>query len=284
MNLYISIMNEVIHYIEDNIHEPLTLQSIAKQFYLSEYHFSRLFKMITGISLKQYVTGRKLAGASESLKAPDSTVIGVALDYGFEYPEVFSRAFKKQYSISPSMYKDGSRNIVTMPVFSVVDRDFSNTKGTVALKETVIYLQELKLQGVSIEINENDEKFDRILDTAGGSFVLEYGDCFKEGKFYSAVNCHEDDSGEYTVFLGSLMKQEYQEEKLSIRKVPAGWYACFHYHGDMLAMRNTFVEDLYRWIIIKEMELEQNGVGMLNIYDKLDICNVQILVPVKKPK
>jgi AraC-like DNA-binding protein len=67
-------MNQVLDYIEDNLHEPLTLQDIAKQFYLSEFHFSRLFKMLTGVNLKPYITGRKLTMASKSLRASDNTV------------------------------------------------------------------------------------------------------------------------------------------------------------------------------------------------------------------
>ena len=284
MNLYISVMNEAVHYIEENINKPLTLQNMAKQFYLSEFHFSRLFKMITGVNLKYYITGRKLTRASESLKERDSTVIKVALDYGYEYPEVFSRAFKKQFGVSPSLYKNGMHEISAVPIASVVIRDFSNIKGTVAVKETSVELQELWLQGISIDINENDEEFNSILDSVGSTFMREYAEGFEDGKLFSTVNCHEDDSGEYTVFWGSHIKPEYQKGKLITRKIPAGWYACFRYYGDMLTMRTTFIEDLYRWIIIKEVELEQNGIGMLNIYDKQDIRRVQILVPIKKPK
>lgn len=68
MNLYVRTINNVIEHIEQNISENLTLQSLSQHFYLSEFHFSRLFKMITGTSLKQYILGRKLALAAEKLR------------------------------------------------------------------------------------------------------------------------------------------------------------------------------------------------------------------------
>lgn len=284
MNLYIRMVNEVIDYIEKNINQTLTLQGIAEKFYVSEFHFSRLFKIITGINLKQYILGRKLTVASQSLKTQDNTVTGVALDYGFEYPEVFSRAFKKQFGISPSLYKNGSYTIEEITKAEVVERNISNIKGTFTIKENYIYLDGFHLEGVFIEVNERSSDFDTNLDTTGSNFLNTYLDYFEDKNLYSVVNCHEDDSGEYTVFFGAKLSPDNHIGKLDSRIIPAGWYACFKYYGNMLDMRTTFVDDFYRWIMIKEIELCANGIGMINQYDRQDVNNVQILIPVKKPK
>jgi len=59
----------------------------------------------------------------------------------------------------------------------------------------------------------------------------------------------------------------------------------FNYQGDMFNIREAFIDDLYRWIMVKEAELNPNGVGMLNIYENSYPRNnsVQILIPVKRP-
>ncbi len=281
MNLYIRLMNEVIDYIEENIVKSLTLQDISEKFYLSEFHFSRMFKILTGISLKHYINGRRLTLAAESLKVQGNTVTKTAFDYGFEYPEVFSRAFKRQFSISPSVYMRGNHIIERVAKASVIERDITNAKGSFTIKENNLYLDDIELYGTSVEVNENHSDFNDILNSYGSNFLKMNLDYMGDYKLYAAVNCHEDESGAYTVFYGAhFLDQCKRKHNFEKRIIPAGWYACFQYYGDMLDIRNTFVDDLYRWIMIRDIELNSNGIGMLNIFDVNDIYDVQILIPI----
>jgi len=66
------------------------------------------------------------------------------------------------------------------------------------------------------------------------------------------------------VFYGGELANGDKDCDLMIRSIPAGWYACFAYHGEMLDMRKTFNDDFYRWMLIKEIEPCPNGIGMLN--------------------
>lgn len=86
MNLYVSVINEIIDYIEYNISESLQLTDLSTQAGISDFHFNRIFKTVTGITLKQYVLGRKLSKALEQLLSTDKSVIEIAMDVGFEYP------------------------------------------------------------------------------------------------------------------------------------------------------------------------------------------------------
>ena len=286
MNLYIHTINNVIEYIEQNISERLTLQSIAQQFYLSEFHFSRLFKIVTGTSVKQYILGRKLALAAEKLKDSKNTITDVVYELGFEYPEVFSRNFKKWFGVAPAIYRYGHYEITPMAKAFVVDRDIMIFQGVFALKETYTYFDEQNLYGVFIEVDENATNFNYMLQSTGENFLMDkrYYGCLKEDYFYTVVNCYGDDSGKYSVFYGGQLKDCNKDCDLKIRNIPAGWYANFTYHGEILDMLQTYNNDFYRWMIIKEIEPCPNGIGMLNIYDGQDMKNVRILVPVKQPK
>lgn len=283
MNSYVTLINEVIEYIENNINDPLPVQEIAKKFYLSEFHFSRIFKIMIGCSIKQYVQGRKLSLVAEKLKASDCTVTMAAMDYGYESPEVLSRAFKKQFGIAPIVYRKGLMPISMVEKANVVVRDITNLKGSFALKSSFLYLECSDIYGVYTEVNENNSDFEHKLNGAGSNFALRYSENLTEGKLYSVVNCHEDESGKYTVFFGGCVSDKVRGKRLKPRNIPEGWYACFHYYGDMLRIRNTFVEDLYRWIMLKEIGLSNNGIGMLNIFNLNDTNDVSILVPIKAP-
>lgn len=286
MNLYVRTINDVIEHIEENIFEHLTLQSVSQQFHLSEFHFSRLFKMITGTSVKKYILGRKLALAADKLKDPQNTITNIAYDLGFAYPEVFSRDFKKWFGVTPAVYRNGHHDITPMPKAFVIDRDIMNFKGVLALKETYTYLDEQNFYGIFLEVDENSGDFHYMLQSTGESFLTDsrYVGCLKGHYFYTVVNCYGDDSGRYSVFYGGELANSDKDCNLKIRNIPAGWYACFVYQGEMLDMRMTFNEDFYRWMLIKEIEPCPNGIGMLSMYERQDMLNIRILVPVKQPK
>ncbi len=170
---------------------------------------------------------------------------------------------------------------------SVVERDIVNYQGVLTLKGTFVYLEELCLEGVSLEVNVHHSSFEPLMKSTGEQFLMESQKAggFKNDNFYTVVNRHDEDNGEYTVFFGMEAEPGPREIEFLNRKVPSGWYAVFSYHGDMFDIRETFTDDLYRWIMVKEVELNPNGIGMLYIYesDYPQTLDVKILVPVKNP-
>lgn len=287
MNYYVELINRTIDYIEANIGEPLTLEGISRQFCISEFHFNRMFRTVVGKTLKQYILGRKLARAFESLTVTDRPVIDIAYDFGFEYPEVFSRAFKKHFGVSPNNCRNDKPDIDLVKKAVVVERDIVNFRGSLALKGTFEYIEEFNLEGVYTEVDVNADEFEIALKTIGDDFLRESQKAYwlKQERLYAAVSCHGEDNGEYTVFYGLEVKSVNQNTPYYTFTVPEGWYARFIYRGDMFDIREAFVDDLYRWIMIRDIQLNPNGVGMLDIFEKdyADTGNVQIFVPVKQP-
>lgn len=288
MNLYCDLINDTIDYIEENISEQMALEDISKQFCISEYHFNRLFKTVVGKSLKQYILGRKLTLALERLRTSGDSIINIAYDFGFEYPEVFSRAFKKQFGIAPLIYRNQKVGVELVEKAKVVEREIVNYQGVLTVKGFFVYLENLYLKGRFVEVNESSEDFKFLLQSTGEGFLCASQDVdyFKQEMFYCVVNCHGEDNGLYTVFYGKETTVDVDNNCFESRQVPEGWYVCFSYHGDMFEIREAFIDDLYRWIMVKEIEFNSNGVGMLNVFEKdyLQTQDVQILVPIKNPK
>lgn len=285
MNYYVDIINKAIDYIEDNIGAPLSLEEVAGRFCISEFHFNRMFRTVAGRTLKQYILGRKLARAYERLIGTKEPVIDIAYDFGFEYPEVFSRAFKKQFGVSPNGCRSGGHGAELVAKAVVVERDIANYQGSLALKGRLECLQELQLEGIYTEVDTGADDFEAKLRETGAAFMdkASKADWLNRERLYATVSCHGEDNGEYTVFYGLERKRDNSSTPYSRRTVPAGWYAGFSYRGDMLDIRETFVDDLYRWIMVREIQLEPNGIGMLDIFeeDYYETGNVKIYVPVK---
>jgi AraC family transcriptional regulator len=285
MNFYVDLIGSTIEYIEEKINEKLSLEDVSKNFCISEFHFNRMFKAVTGKTLKQYILGRKLSLAYEKLSTTDKSVIDVAFDFGFEYPEVFSRAFKKQFGISPSSCRSGIVNTKLVDRAVVVDRDIVNYKGSLTLKGSIRHMDELSLAGICFETDINSTGFEHLMKSKWDEFLMQLDktSCLSHERLYSAVNCSGEDNGEYIVFYGFEGEVNCQRVFM-MRTIPEGQYASFIYKGSMLDIRETFVDDLYRWIMVQEIELNSNGIGMLDIYEKdyLRTGNVEILVPVKE--
>jgi AraC family transcriptional regulator len=246
-----------------------------------------MFKTVTGITLKQYILGRKLTKAMEQLKSTTQPIIDIALDLGFEYPEVFSRAFKKQFGLSPACFREGQSSLKGIQKVSIVERDIINYRGVLALKGSTILLDDLMLKGISLSANTYTSDFEQNLRSKTEGFIMDSAVdiSLAQDTFYTVVSCNGEDNEEYTVFCGRKPVGVSQTMCLQERIVPHGWYVSFKYQGDMFNIREAFIDDLYRWIMVKEAELNPNGIGMLNIYENSYPQNssVQILIPVKRP-
>ena len=97
--------------------EALTLSSLAQEFGYSEYHFSRKFRELSGIQLRDYLRYRKLALAAKRVRDSGDSLLDIALDNGFSSHEAFTRAFKEAYGITPSEYR---QNPVPLALHTVI--------------------------------------------------------------------------------------------------------------------------------------------------------------------
>ena len=94
-----------IDYIEDNLTEPLEIETLAQVASLSVFYYQRLFTRLVKLSVREYIKLRRLARGALLLKNQKKRVIDVAFEVGFSSHAVFSRTFKTVYRISPSLYQ-----------------------------------------------------------------------------------------------------------------------------------------------------------------------------------
>lgn len=105
MNRYEEI-NEAIIYIQENIHQPISLDEIANHVAYSPYHFSRLFKKQTGISPLYYVSSLRLQKAKEMLLKTNLTVRDIGLEIGQQSLGTFTTRFTERVGQSPAQFRN----------------------------------------------------------------------------------------------------------------------------------------------------------------------------------
>lgn len=104
MNWIVGLQN-AIDYIENNLTEELDYTDIASKAFTSPFYFQRVFGILCNCTLGEYIRNRRLTLAGSELSSSDAKVIDVALKYGYDSPESFSRAFTRFHGISPSYAK-----------------------------------------------------------------------------------------------------------------------------------------------------------------------------------
>lgn len=103
--LSLSLVQDVIDYLEENMLQEVTLGEVAAHFYVSASSLAMAFKMACGMTMMEYVRNRRLSLAGEELASSGISIIQLAFRYGYETPEAFSKAFSRWHGFPPSFVR-----------------------------------------------------------------------------------------------------------------------------------------------------------------------------------
>lgn len=113
MNENNKIISKALHFIKDEFHNPeISIDSIAYHAGFSTDYFNHIFTAHTGFPIMTYVRYMRIKKAANLLRYTDQNIFDIALEVGYETHENFSRAFKKQYGMTPSEYREFKKNKV----------------------------------------------------------------------------------------------------------------------------------------------------------------------------
>ncbi len=101
-------VQKAINYIEDNLFDDLNPDKIATHVFSSNANFQRIFGIVTGITIGDYIRNRRLSLAGRELSATCEKVIEIAYKYGYETAESFTKAFYRFHGVNPSSVKNSS--------------------------------------------------------------------------------------------------------------------------------------------------------------------------------
>ena len=109
---WIAGLHLAISYIEAHLLEPLNYEDVAKQVHISGYEFHRAFSFLTGITVNTYIRNRRLSLAGREIVETDARITDIALKYGYDTPESFTKAFTRFHGVAPKYAREGSAKLV----------------------------------------------------------------------------------------------------------------------------------------------------------------------------
>jgi AraC family transcriptional regulator len=146
-------MSRAIEYLERNLYGEADLEAAAREANCSVFHFYRMFEVITGVGPGEYLRRRRLSEAAMALSGGGAEkVIDLAMRFGYDSPDAFSRAFRREFGCLPTDARKAGARLHSYPPlsFSVV------LKGDKAMEYRIEKGPALRLCGISIEATSKD--------------------------------------------------------------------------------------------------------------------------------
>lgn len=99
------IIRDLLIWLEGHLDQPLSLDNVAAKAGYSKWHLQRMFKDVTGHAIGAYIRARRLSKSAVALRLTARPILDIALQYRFDSQQTFTRAFKKQFSQTPALYR-----------------------------------------------------------------------------------------------------------------------------------------------------------------------------------
>lgn len=229
---WITGIQNAINYIEDHLTEAIDYELVAKESFSSSYHFQRVFSILSGYTLGEYIRNRRLSLAGTELSTGKEKVIDIAAKYGYESPDSFAKAFQKFHGVTPSQARSGG---VRLKNFSRLSLKISLEGGNV-MDYRIVEMEELTLTGFKRRFAgtpENRQKQDH--DMAVSTRMLQYvlqGFAHDCDTVYEVIDNVGDDGYDYYIasWIPDRFRNDFEEDLGEFCKqyeritIPAGKY------------------------------------------------------------
>lgn len=238
-------IQDAIDYVEEHLQEELNITDIASTAHFSPFHFQRLFQAISGFSVQEYIRKRRLSEAALALKQTSDNVLDIAVAYQYQSQEALTRAFEKQFGITPGRYRKENQSLLY-----VAKMDFlalrQTIKGEITMnKPTITTVEEVLIIGRKFLTSLQDEQ--HFKDIPG--FYREFGynqDYLRipnkaaEDMSYG-IACEFEDDGGFSFVVGEAVHEipDILPEGFTSLALPGGKYAEFKVVGDVDQVQNT---------------------------------------------
>lgn len=224
MNYYERVQ-KAIDYIEANLKQEEELEVYARQAFMSISNFYRLFYAFVGQSVKKYIRLRRLSCAAIELKHRNLKVIDVSMDYCFESPEAFTRAFKQQFGISPMQYKKGERAVSLFERIDLMEKYFDNTEAELNKYPDIKIIKNLPAMKVAYYrgkgYNAELDAFNTLMEHAKAKGILKD---FSNHRIFGFDNLKLAEDHEYEVWI-TVDENVCGDEVMGVKEFEGGKYA-----------------------------------------------------------
>ncbi|MFC5703354.1 effector binding domain-containing protein [Cohnella faecalis] len=247
MNDYTRVQN-AIEFIENRLHEDVDMKEIAAQACFSAFHFQRLFHLITGFTVHEYIRKRRLSEAAKVVKETNGSLLDIALSCRYGSHEAFTRSFAGFFGVTPAEYR---KNDYRLNMQNKVDfRDYSGraNEETKLRKPDLVRLEPMKIVGHEYKTSLNNGSYfadiPGFYDHFGVNGYYERITDRAKPDFPYGIGAYYEDNGDFSFIIGEEVHSFGNRETGFVHfEIPGGTYAEFKANG-----APEFNQSLWRYI------------------------------------
>ncbi|WP_075981252.1 AraC family transcriptional regulator [Bacillus massilinigeriensis] len=284
---WVESLQRAIDYMETHLLEDMTIEEIAKEANASEFHFQRTFAILTDSSVGEYLRQRRLTLAAQELSNTNIKIIDLAYKYGYETPEAFSKAFRKQHGITP---REARGNKGKLKAYNRLVIQVS-LKGVEPMRYKIVKRESFQIVGVKREfslINEENLKgiplmWNDVHTNGTVEALVPFNNGEIKGLLGVCVDKREQSADKIDYWIGTEHLGEKPDGFESLT-IPASKWGVFEVHGPMPeAMQKTWRQIFSEWF--PSNHYEHAGTPELEVYPDEDSASPnyysEIWIPLK---
>lgn len=282
MNI-IQAFNKTIAYIEDNLEDEIDERQISLISGYSFAMFARIFSILTGYGLNEYIRLRKLTKSAFDLRDTNEKIIDIALKYGYDNANSFTFAFKKFHNHTPTDVRNG----LSFNIFDPVKLSLT-IKGGKDMEIKIEKKPSFKVAGVSIANATFKANFEGVwkslFQKSSVDELLSIGDGISYGVCYEHRQDKEEFSYSYMAGFSVSDVQKAENLGLEILEIPKAEYAVIKLKGSIpqsihqgwkYVMEEFLPENNYKHSGTPDFEVYYSGENMYS-----DDYEMQLWVPI----
>lgn len=281
-------MNEALRYIEDHLDGEIDFNKVAAIAGVSEFHFRKMFSYLSGMGLSSYIRSRRLSQAAIDLQR-EQRVLDVAVKYGYDSADGFSRAFREWSGMSPSEVKNSDRfKAFPRLTFQLTIQGGMEMEYRIAEKDT------FKLVGIKRRVpivfegtNPEIMKIAQSITAEQRRQLQQWRNTDVQTVVNASLNFDDgrlEEKGELDHLVGSITTLKDDFEDFDVVEVPAGSWAIFSLEGPFpQKLQDTWGKIFSDWLPSSNYELVDGPEISFN-GEMADLQEVysEIWIPVKK--
>lgn len=204
---------EILKRIEENIEQEVDYTQLYKGLNISGSSLQRIFPVLFNVTLSEYIRKRRLTKAAFELKQTQHSILDIALRYGYESPDAFAIAFKKQHGATPS----GVRKGAPMNLFNALKLNLSIEGGN-DLPIEIKTLPAFYVAGISIDTKVNSPDIPILWKQLSESELVDDLISFSSGKSFGV--CYDmQDNGQVKYMAGWEVENPDKVKQLPVEVV-----------------------------------------------------------------
>ena len=283
---WIESLQKAIDYIEENLLKPIRIEEIARQANTSVSHFQRIFTVLTDSSVGEYIRCRRLTLVAHDLSKSDDKIIDLAYKYGYETPEAFTKAFRRQHGITPSEARGFSGELTSYNRLVIQ----VNLKGGEPMKVRMVERDGFQIAGVKQEfscVNEENlvgipKMWNEVHENGINDLLFDINARQIQGVLGVCVDVPSENGPAIDYWIATEFVGATPQRMLSM-EIPAAKWAVFEVRGPMPAIQDMWKKILSEWF--PSSGFEHTTIPAMEVYAKGNPSNPnyfsEIWIPVK---